>query len=76
MVCFLAFVLETALRRRLAEEGSRKLTGTMRPLADLQAIELDLDGRRYGARTDLTKEAALAFQAVGRRPPEYIAELG
>ncbi|MHB1506078.1 MAG: IS1634 family transposase [Sulfobacillus sp.] len=76
MVCFLAFVLETVLRRKikdsLADVSFRQVVGA---LCDLQAVEIELNGVRYLTRTDLSRTAQKALAAVGRRPPDTVVEI-
>lgn len=76
MVCFLALVMEVALRRRLKEsaEGVR-YDDLLLDLSQLKAVEIHLDGRRYLARTELVGHADLAFRALGMRPPVHVEEL-
>jgi len=76
MVCFLAFVLETALRRRLAEAGVKgRYADFLRDLGQLQAVEVTVDGKGYRARTDLVGGAAQVFKALGVRPPNHWEEV-
>lgn len=67
MVCFLALVLEMALRRKV-----QAITGEavpydeiLRHLEQVKAVEINLDGRRYLARTELVGHADLAFMVLG-----------
>jgi len=76
MVCFLALVLEMALRRRLKPLGERVRYGDLLlDLCQLKAIDLELDDKRYLARTELTGCADLAFRAVSVRPPLHVTEM-
>lgn len=69
MVCFLALVLEMALRRRLAELGKEvRYQDLLLNFSRLKAVEIDLDGIRYLARTQLVGQVALAFKAMKMRP--------
>jgi len=43
----------------------------MRDLAEVKAVDVTLDGRRYRLRTDLRGHASAAFAAAGVRPPAY-----
>ena len=45
-------------------------------LAQVQAVDLELDGQRYRLRTDLAGAAYQAFAAAGVRPPAAITHLG
>ena len=76
MICFLALVLEMALRRKLAALGEDvPYDDLLSDLSELRAVELHLDGRRCLVRTDLPGQADLAFRAVGLRPPPHITEM-
>jgi len=76
MVCFLALVLETALRRKLAVvEANVRYDDLLQHLTELRAIEISLDGRYYLTRTELTGHASLAFKALGIRPPAHVTEM-
>ena len=76
MICFLAFVLEMALRRKVVALGEGvPYDDLLSDLSELKAVELHLDGRRYLARTELAGQADLAFRAVGLRPPSHITEM-
>ena len=76
MVCFLALVLETALRRKLAAvQADVRYDDLLQHLTELRAVEIRLDGRRYLTRTELTGLAPLAFKAVGLRPPNHVIEM-
>jgi hypothetical protein len=48
----------------------------MRDLARVQAVVLDLDGKRYRLRTDLPGTAHEAFAAAGVRPPPLAVPIG
>jgi len=76
MVCFLALVLETALRRKLAAiEAEVRYDDLLQHLMELRAVKVRLDGRVYLARTQLTGHATLAFKALGMRPPPHVTEM-
>ena len=70
---FLALRLEVDLHRRLEE---RKVSGSwmdmMRDLTQVHAVRVDLDGKGYLLRTDLTGAAYQAFAAAGVRPPSPV----
>ena len=48
----------------------------MRDLARVQAVVLDLDGKRNRLRTDLPGTAHEAFAAAGVRPPPLAVPIG
>lgn len=74
---FLALRLEVDLQRRLDGRGSKiPWLDLMRDLAQVQAVEVDLDGTRYLLRTDLAGSAHQAFAAAGIRVPSAVAEIG
>jgi hypothetical protein len=76
MVCFLALVLEMALRRKIKDLGGEVRYGDL--LLDFcqrKAVDLHVDGRHYLARTELTGRAEVAFRAVGVRPPLHVTEM-
>ncbi|MGI9951969.1 hypothetical protein V3F56_06350 [Moorellaceae bacterium AZ2] len=76
MVCFLALVLEKALRRKLKELGKEvPYEHLLLDLSQLKAVQLELDGKKYLARTELMGHADLAFKAVGMRPPLHVMEV-
>jgi len=74
---FLALRLEVDLQQRL-EERSVEVSwpDLMRDLAQVQAVEVELDGQRYRLRTDLRGAAGQAFTAAGLRPPSAATALG
>lgn len=74
---FLALRLEVDLQRRLEERGSKlPFRDLMQDLHQVQAVDLELDGRRYRLRTDMSGHANEAFAAAGVRPPPIVADLG
>jgi Transposase DDE domain len=77
VACFLALRLEVDLQRRLDERGCTvSWPELMRDLAQVQAVDLELDGERYRLRTDLSGSAFQAFAAAGKRPPAVVTHLG
>jgi len=75
--CFLALRLEVDLQRRLDKaEVEVSWPDLMRDLAQVQAVTVDLDGKRYRLRTDLRGAAGKAFAAAGVRPPSAVEPLG
>lgn len=73
---FLALRLEVELQRRLDEAGvERSWPQLMHELAQVQAVDLALDGERWRIRTDLVGQAHAVFRAAGVRPPPRIAPL-
>ena len=77
MVCFLAFLLEVVLRKRLKECGCEEsYRDLMIDLENLKAVELEVGGKRYVVRTDLEGKAYEVFKAVGLRPPGKVLEEG
>lgn len=77
VACFLALRLEVDLQRRLDERGSTvSWPDLMRDLAQVQAVDLELDRESYRLRTDLSGSAFEAFAAAGVRPPSTVTHLG
>jgi hypothetical protein len=77
VACFLALRLEVDLQRRLDERGAQaSWPDLMRDLAQVSAVDLDLDGQRYRLRTELAGQAHLAFAAARVRPPAIVTHLG
>jgi len=77
VACFLALRLEVDLQRRVEERGvDVSWPDLMRDLAQVQAVEVTLDGQRYRLRTDLVGSAHHAFAAAGVRPPAVVTPLG
>lgn len=71
MVCFLAFVMEMTLRRRL--NGERvAYPEVVDALRALQAVKVELDGEVYLARTELPAKAWSAFKVMGLCPPKRL----
>ena len=76
MICFLAFLLESALRRRLQEISSEvPYIDLMQDLKQVRAFELDLDGVRYLLRPPLYGRSYEAFKAAGIRPPSEVTKM-
>jgi len=74
---FLALRLEVDLQRRLDERRVEvSWPDLMRDLSQVQAVIVDLDGKRYRLRTDLRGTANQAFLAAGLRPPSAVTYLG
>jgi hypothetical protein len=77
VACFLALRLEVDLQRRLDERScTTSWPDLMRDLAQVQAVDLDLDGERYRLRTDLAGSAFESFAAAGVRPPSVVTHTG
>lgn len=73
---FLALRLEVDLQRRLEERGAEvSWPDLMRDLSQVQAVLVEMDGRRYRLRTDLVGAAHQAFAAAGVRPPPTVSPL-
>ena len=76
MVCFLAFMLEMSLKKKLDERDKRvKFRELLIDLEEVRAVEIEVDGKRYVVRTELQGEASSAFSAVGLRPPPRVMEV-
>jgi hypothetical protein len=74
---FLALRLEVDLQRRLEErQVAVPWADLMADLAQVQAVDIDLDGQRYRCRTDLAGQSHHAFAAAGVRPPSHVTHLG
>ena len=74
---FLALRLEVDLQQRLDQRGvAVSWPDLLRDLSQVQAVEVELDGRRYRLRTDLCGVAGQAFAAAGLRPPSSLTVLG
>jgi hypothetical protein len=77
VACFLALRLEVDLQHRLDENQiTASWPDLMRDLAQVQAVEVEADGKRYRLRTDLQGHAQAAFAAAGVRPPSIATLLG
>jgi len=73
---FLALRLEVDLQRRLDEQGAEvSWPDLLSDLAEVQAVSLSLDGRRWKVRTDLVGASYAAFRAAGVRPPPRLTPL-
>jgi hypothetical protein len=73
---FLALRLEVDLHRRIEERNiSVSWPDLMRDLAQVHAVQVELDGQRYLLRTDLKGVAYQAFSAAGVRPPAPVTPL-
>lgn len=73
MICFLAFVLEMTLRRHLKEaEAEVPYHEILEALRKVQAVQVESDGERYLARTEIPPAAQIAFKATGLRPPNHV----
>jgi transposase len=71
---FLALRLEVDLQRRLDEKKiDTSWPDLMRDLKEVRGVDLELDGKRYLLRTDLTGAAHQAFAAAGVRPPPAVS---
>ena len=71
---FLALRLEVDLQRRLDEKKiDTSWPNLMRDLKEVRGVDLELDGKRYLLRTDLTGAAHQAFAAAGVRPPPAVS---
>lgn len=76
MVCFLALVLETALCRRLKEAGSTfSYLDLVDDLQELRAVEVELDGQKFLARTEMVGDTFEVFKALKLRPPKLIQQM-
>jgi hypothetical protein len=77
VACFLALPLEVDLQRRLDDRGCTiSWPDLMRDLAQVQAVDLELDGQRYRLRTDLKGTAFEAFAAAPKSLPAAVTHLG
>lgn len=74
---FLAMRLEVDLQRRLDERGvAVSWPELIRDLSQVQAVQVEMDGRRYRLRTDLAGVAGQVFAAAGVRPPPPVSVIG
>jgi hypothetical protein len=82
VACFLALRLEVDLRARLAAECEPpeaepvRWPDLMRDLAEVRAVEVEMDGQHYRLRTDLCGQSGLAFKAVRLAPPPSLVHIG
>jgi hypothetical protein len=76
VVCFLALVLETALRRLLKEQGSTaSYREVLCDIEQLKAVCFESRGKKWLWRNELPDKAYDAFRAVGMRPPPRVRPL-
>ncbi len=76
MVCFLAFLLESSIKRKIAKAGVKiKYAALIDDLKQLQAIQVRSEGVTYLARTELVGNAYEAFRALGIRPPNRLQSM-
>jgi len=76
MVCFLALVLETAPCHRLKETGSTfSYLDLIDDLQELRAVEVDLDGQKFLAPTEMVGDSFEVFKALKLRPPKLIQQM-
>lgn len=70
MVCFLAFLLQSALGLRFEELGRKvPYTQLIHDLKQVRAFEIEIDGTRYLLRPPLYGSSYEGFRAAGIRPP-------
>ncbi|MCS7240785.1 MAG: IS1634 family transposase [Candidatus Bipolaricaulota bacterium] len=75
-ICFLAFLLEVELRKRLEKLGvEASFREVLRDLRRVKAVELRVKERMYRVRTELQGQAYSAFQAAGIAPPKRVVSL-
>jgi hypothetical protein len=75
-LCFLALLLEVELERRLREHGvGASFREVLRDLRRVKAVHLEVKGKRYLARTELSGQAYQGFRAVGVAVPPRVVEL-
>jgi len=73
---FLALRLEVDLQRRLDEKKVEvSWLQLMQDLAQVQAVNMTLDGQKWQIRTDLAGQSHAVFQAAGVRPPARVTPL-
>ena len=74
-VCFLAFLLEVELERRLREQGvGASFREVVSDLKRVKAVQLEVKGKQYLARTELSGRAYQGFRAAGVAvPPRVVA---
>lgn len=75
MICFLAFCMKVALYKKLKayfKKESFSMTVLLRQLRQLQAITLNVSGKKAQIRTELNQGTSHIFRAIGMRPPNRI----
>jgi len=74
-VCFLAFLLEVELKRRLREQGvGASFREVLSDLKRVKAVHLEVKGEEYLARTELSGQAYQGFRAAAMVvPPRVVA---
>lgn len=70
-VCFLAFVLQVMLVKRL-KDSKLSLKEVTQDLRSLQAVKLNIGEEQFILRTELKGHAYDVFKALGYRPPNRI----
>lgn len=74
---FLALRLEVDLHKRLDERGVMvSWPDLMQDLSRVQSVIIELEGKCYQLRTQLTGSSHHAFAAAGVRPPALVTDLG
>ena len=71
-VCFLAFLFEVELRRRFGVRVS--YWEVLQDLRQVKAVHLEVKGKPYLARTELSGHACQVFRAAGVVPPPWASE--
>ncbi|HAF71538.1 MAG: Transposase IS4 family protein [Acetothermia bacterium 64_32] len=75
-VCFLAFLLEVEFERRLSELGVEvSFREVLSDLRRVKAVHLEVKGKPYLARTELSGQAYQGFRAAGVAVPPRVVEL-
>ena len=75
-VCFLAFLLEVELERRLREQGvEASFREVLSDLGRVKAVHLEVKGKEYLARTELSGRAYQGFRAAEVAVPPRVVEL-
>ncbi len=75
-VCFLALLLEVELERRLREQGvGASFREVLSDLVRVKAVHLEVKGKPYLARTELSGQAYQGFRAAGVAVPPRVVEL-
>jgi transposase len=73
---FLALRLEVDLHRRLEERNiGVSWPDLLRDLAQVHAVQVEIEGRNYLLRTELKGVAYQAFSVAGVRPPSPVTPL-